>query len=162
MKRHSRWILLGLLSSAVAQAQITLPPGTGDRLLQGMVGMMGQLARGMQDSGAGLAQSNPMLPQAGTGIDAGPGPSTNSNDPALDGAWRGGNGEYLLIEGQRFRLHANARSYVDGRLQLRNGLLGFYYPQRQAVLIYRYQIEGGQLQLQDQQGTILRFQQVQR
>jgi hypothetical protein len=180
-------LLLNLLSVPVAQAQASFVPGTGDQMLQGMMNMMGNFAQqfqGMQGGvmpGAGTGMTAGMGTGSGTPpplpqplaplMDMMPGGQQMMGSvPAfaapqtspLDGAWRSSTGDYLLIEGERFRLHADAERYIDGRLRTRGHIIGFLYPERQAALLYRYRIEGERMALQDKQGRLLLYQRVTR
>jgi len=200
-----RAALLGLLvlASSPSQAQISIPSGTGDQMLAGMMSMMTEFANQFQNvQGGGLSGGFSSLPmnaaqqaynpmssgmmggpmsglgqgmgqgmaqgfgqQAGRGIsqqlaqagDAAFGAMGSTN---LDGAWRGQNGEILLIEGKRFRLHADRRRYLDGRLGRRGNIVGFLYPKRQTALLYRYQISGNRLALQSRDRRIRYFQRL--
>ena len=148
-----------------AQAQNNFPTGTGDHLLQGMMGMAGQFARQFQDSQMGQQMDRTRgnsSDLSGGGRQATQNNGNASGGVTLDGAWRGAEGEYLLIDGQRFRLHSDTRRYIDGRLQVRDDLVAFYYPRQRAALVYRYSGSSEQLQLQDSQGRILRYQRVPR
>ena len=107
-----------------------------------------------------LAPLMNMMPGGQGMMDALPAFDTPSQSSPLDGAWRSSTGEYLLIEGERFRLHADAERYIDGRLRTRGHIVGFLYPERQAALVYRYRIEGDRMALQDKQGKILLYQRI--
>lgn len=181
-----RTILLSLLLLSVsAHAQITIPAGTGDQMLSGMMGMMGkfsqqfqqsqggalsgqmgsaQSANGQQGFGSQLQDwsSQAAAPQAMAKQMMAPMSSQIGQRGVLDGAWRSNNGEYLLIEGDRFRLHASRSRYIDGRLALRGNIAGFLYPQRETALLYRYRISGDQMALQGRDGRIMGYQRVRR
>ena len=188
MKLVLRLLLLNLLSIPVAHAQASFVPGTGDQMLQTMMNMMGSFAQQFQGMQAGAmpaigaamsAGSDTGLPPAlplppaptammnkmpgGQGMmDTLPTLDTPIQTSPLDGAWRSSSGEYLLIEGERFRLHADAQRYLDGRLRTRGPIVGFLYPERQTALLYRYRIEGDRMALQDKQGRLLLYQRVTR
>lgn len=164
--------------SAGVHGQATIMPGTGDQMLQGMMNMMGQFAQQMQQPAqmSGQMMTAPATAMGAIpGFDAGsgmlpppqatpapPAPAMPTTPTALDGAWRADSGEYLLIEGERFRLHADSKRYIDGRLRTRGDIVGLLYPKRRTALLYRYQISGDQLQLRDQQGQTLRYRRVRR
>lgn len=205
----TRAALLGLLvlASSPGHAQITIPSGTGDQMLAGMMSMMGEFANQFQNAqGGGLSGGfgslpmnaaqqayNPMsggmmgAPMSGLGQEMGQGMGQGMaqgfgqqagrgisqqlakaggaafgamGSTNLDGAWRGQNGEILLIEGKRFRLHADRRRYLDGRLGRRGNIVGFLYPKRQTALLYRYQISGNRLALQSRDRSIRYFQRL--
>ena len=196
-------LALALLTGNVSQAQITIPSGTGDQMLSGMMGMMAEFSKQFQNSqGGGLSGGfssmpmaaaqqayNPMsggmlgVPMSGMGSGMGQGLSQGlgqgfdqgfgqqmgqagnaalgaTGSDSLDGAWRGQQGEVLLIEGQRFRLHADRRRYLDGRLRRRGNIVGFLYPKRETALLYRYQISGDRLALQSRDRKIMVYQRV--
>ena len=184
-----RLALLLLLVSQVANAQISIPAGTGDQMLSGMISMMGNFAQQFQNSQFGslggqmgtapltAAQMGSGMPLAGgmpaAGLMAMPGTGRTPNSAlggsgnvgnvgngSLDGAWRSNNGEYLLIEGQRFRLHSTAQRYIDGRIAQRGDVVGFLYPQRRTALLYHYQIRGNRLALLGQDGRMMGYQRV--
>ena len=176
-------LIAALLAATSAYAQITIPAGTGDQMLSGMMGMMSKFAQQYQDSQvgsfAGQMGANPM----GNGQMADGGgqqgfqsmmepmqrfnPLQGQNQSQvqtgkLDGAWRGHSGNYLLIEGDRFRLHSDGQRYIDGRLALRGNIVGFLYPQRKTALLYRYRVEGDRMALQSQDGDVLLYQKIPR
>jgi len=189
MKAVLPLLLLNLLSIPTALAQASFVPGTGDQMLQGMMNMMGSFAQqfqGMQASampaisaglgtgtGSGMGTGTPpplpqplapmmeMMPGGQQILEAVPAFATPQSSP-LDGAWRSSTGEYLLIEGERFRLHADAERYIDGRLRTRGHIVGFLYPERQSALLYRYRVEDDRMALQDKQGQVLLYQRVSR
>jgi hypothetical protein len=182
-------LLLNLLSIPIAQAQANFVPGTGDQMLQGMMNMMGNFAQqfqGMQagampaisagmgtGTGSGMGAGTPpplprplaplmdMMPSGQQMMETVPAFAAPQSSP-LDGAWRSSTGEYLLVEGERFRLHADTERYLDGRLRTRGNVVGFLYPKRQAALLYRYRVEGDRMALQDKQGRLLLYQRVTR
>ena len=118
-----------------------------------------------------MAPTSPSMPapmsglasQFGQGQDlaqAGNAALSSMNGASLDGAWRGQNGEILLIEGPRFRLHADQRRYLDGRLGRRDNIVGFLYPKSNTALLYHSQISGDKLALQDRQQRTRYFQRI--
>lgn len=175
-----------LVLAGAARGQATVVPGTGDQMLQAMMNMMARFAQQVQQTGSAMAapataMGSAAMGSAGLGsmplpsLDLGgstlpvPAPAPAPATPAavlpfseLDGAWRADSGEYLLIEGERFRLHADPRRYIDGRMRTQGNIVGFLYPQRRTVLLYRYQVSGDRLLLRDQNGHELRYRRIAR
>lgn len=178
-----RALLLGLalLACRPGCAQITIPAGTGDQMLAGMMSMMAEFAKQFQNyQGGSLSAGMGGLPMSAAsqaynpmsgGMMGAPGMGSQLGQAgnaalaamgsgSLDGAWRGQNGEILLIEGRRFRLHADPKRYLDGRLGRRGNIVGFLYPERETALLYRYQISGNRLALQSRDRNIRYFQRL--
>lgn len=164
-------LLLQVLTGTQAHAQASFVPGTGDQMLKGMMNMMGQFAQqvqgvspgSMMSQGAGLMANSPAAtldPSGGQLMQSIPGFQASGSSP-LDGAWQGSRGEYLLIEGERFRLHAaDSQRHIDGSLRTQGNIVGFLYPERQAALMYRYRVEEDRMALQDQNGNVLLYRKV--
>ena len=158
-------LLVLLLLSHSAIAQVTIPAGTGDQMLSGMIGMMGKMAQQLQDSQMGSLAGHmgssklPMETMVNPGLASAAGPTTTYAGD-LNGAWRSSGGEYLLIEGERFRLHSGSQRYIDGRLARRGNVVGFLYPKQRTALLYRYQIRGDRLALLSREGRMMGFQRV--
>jgi hypothetical protein len=72
----------------------------------------------------------------------------------LEGVWEGRNGELVIVQGNRFRIYSGTSGYVDGYVQVRDGLLAMYTPGEEQARPFEYAESQGRMILRDEAGEV--------
>ena len=89
-----------------------------------------------------------------------PGPHNSFGQTNLNGIWQGHDGNILVIDGNRFRIHASEDQYLFGIFMTYGNRFIAYSPQSDITRQYQFEINGELLALQDEHGQIMVFQRL--